>query len=555
MADKVETILNELDYQKGIRRKSDDLRWQAFAIVKHRTEMFSIANDCPIKHEHLYDMAGVKAFDTFIAGFMDAFTPPNQQWFSIRLKSRSYRETLPSDYGIEYTDYVRNAMRDEIEHSNYYDQRTLASKDMVCGGYSCKLIQNNPKEKRIFCNALEPWRCYFDKDLHGNWNLFFYEYYLTGRELIEKFPNLDRNGKTYSTAKDAPKKIFKMVYVITERKRIVDSEGNIVRFSKAFRRKMRYAVLEICVDTKEILLESGSTYFPVVIHVLQENGDSQYGCGIIMKHIEEFSKLNRVAYEYGLVIAKINHAPFFVPPEQMEDFSNDPEARVAMQANGLNAQRIEDPVDLNAASDILVLQQNVVRELLYNSLFSFLTSSDKVYTATQVNALHSESYSKLAPLYGTIQCKDLDPTLRMIMKIMIDNDRLEVDTEYIGESAKTKLEFLFDSAMAQAMQAYTNVNAANITLDTLAVLMNMGITSVADNIDFDDLMRNVMYSGGAPASFYIDRRKMEADREARRKAAQEQLDIENNLKRSEINRNNAGAANLNNSAGFNGGME
>ena len=367
---KVDTILEELSYQKGIRGKSDPFRWQAFSIVKHRTEMFSIADDSPVKQEHLYDMSGVKAFDTFISGFMDAFTPPNQQWFTPRLRSKDYHVELEPDYGIEYTGYLRNAMRDEIEHSNYYDQETLASKDTICGGYSCKLIQNNPVEKRIFCNTLEPWRCYFDRDMHGNWNLFFYEYYLTGRELMERFPRLNRDSNTYKEASKAPRKIFKMVYVIAERNRLVDREGKAVRFSKIWRRNMRYAVIDICMDTKEIVKESGSTYFPVVIHVLSDSGDSQYGCGIVMKHLEEFSKLNRVAYEYGLVIAKINHAPFFVPPEMMEDFSNDPEARIATQDMNLRAMRVEDPVDLKAASEVLLLQQNVVRELMYNSMFS-----------------------------------------------------------------------------------------------------------------------------------------------------------------------------------------
>ena len=552
---KVKAVLDELDYQKGVRGKSDSVRWQAYAIVKHRADLLSRSGDSPVPYEHLYDMTGVQAFETFISGFMDAFTPPNQDWFSPRLRSRKYPSSLPTDYGSEYMDYLRNAMKDEIDHSNFYDEKTLASKDTVCGGYSCKLIQDNPEEGRVFFKTMEPWRCWFDKDLTGNWNLFLYEYVLSGREVLEKFPDMDRSSDTYREAKEAPRKKFSMVYCITARNRIVDTNGQKIRFSKLFRKNMKFAILEICRDTEEMISESGSTYFPVVIHTIGDSGDNRYGCGLIMRYLEEFSKLNRLGYEYGLVIAKLNHGAFYVPQDMMEDFSNDPEARIPYQDAQLLGHRVDDPVDLRAASEILALQQNTVRELLYNSLFSFLTNSDKVYTATQVNALHNESYSKLAPLYGTVQNKDLDPTLQMIMKIMIDNDRLTVDEKYIGPEADTKLEFLFDSAMAQAMQAYTKSNAANVTVEALAAFMNLGVTSVIDNFDTDNMIRDVAYSGGAPSSYFVPRNRMEDSRAERRRAAEEQLWLENRVKESEIARNNAGASNLNNSGGFNGGAE
>lgn len=551
---KIEAILEELGYQKGIRGKSDPLRWDAYSIVKHRTERFS-TTDSPIKHEHLYDDTGVQAFETFISGFMDSFTPPTQDWFTPKLESTDYNRTLTPDFGGKYLSYIKRAMKHEIDHSNFYDQEELASKDTICGGYSCKLIQNNEEDGVIFSKTLEPWRCWFDRDLKGNWDLFLYEYNLTGRELLEKFPDLDKDTKIYESAKKGPRRTFPILYCIAKRDRIVDNNGDKVKFSPIIRKNMKYAVMEISVSTSEMLQESGSTFFPVVIHTLLDTGDNQYGCGLIMKYIEEFSKLNRVGYEFGLAVAKLNHAPFFVPAEMMDDFSNDPEARIPIQSGSLTATRVEDPVDLSAALAVLEDQRSTVKNLLYNSLFSFLTDSDKVYTATQINALNSESYSKLTPLYGTVTNKKLDPTLKIILKIMIDEKRVTLDPNYLGKNASTRLKFTFDSAMAQAMEAYTRSNAVNVTLETLSVFMNMGFTEVADNVNRDNMLRDVMYSGGAPSTYFIDSEQVKAIREQRAEMMAQQAQIQNELTQSEINRNNAGAANLNNNAGFNGGAE
>lgn len=558
-SEKVKAILEELETQKAIRGKSDKTRWEAFSFVKHRTWQYSTSQSCPIKDIHLYDTTGVEATNVFASGFMDSFTPPNQNWFSPTLKMKKYGASVMPDFGHEYTDYVRDSMMDEMEHSNFYEQNDLSNKDTIVGGYSCMLIQNNPDaddgKGRIFCTAMNPWQCYFDKDLNGDWNLFMYTYSLNGRQILEKFPDISRESELYDRARKAPKAPFSMVYVIMKRNRIMDNNGNYVEFSRIFRRNMRYAVLEICIDTSEIISESGSTYFPVVIHNINDSGDSQYGCGYVMGQIEEFSKLNRIAYEYGLVIAKINHGAFFVPQAMMESFSNDPESRVPMQADQLVAKRVDDPVDLTAVASLLALQQERVRNIMYNSLFSALSNTDKVYTATQVNALKNESYSKLAPLYGTIQSKKLDPTLQIIMMIMIENDRLEVDPKYIGADAETKMKFMFESAMAKTMQAYANSNAANITIEALASFINLGFSDSADNVDRDAVMRDIMFSGGAPASYFIDYDEMIANRNRRQETARQQLDLENRVKESEINRNNAGASNLNNSGGFNGGAE
>lgn len=550
---RIEEIKEMLAYQKELRAKSDEDRWAAMAYVRHRTPSQTMKDDCPVQEmSHLYSSAGVDSFDTFISGFMGSIMSQNQEWFTPRLVAKDYSSKIDPAYGISFLDACKNAMNDEMSHSNFYSEEELASRDAVSGGYSCTLVQNNEKAGRIFLQTLAPWRCYFDSDLQGNWNLFMYEYRLNGYELLEKFPDIDKSSDIYRDASvGKTSRSFSMLYMITERNRLRDSDGRIM----AFGRNKKYAVLEICLDRDLILYEGGSDEFPVAIHVWQKSGDSQYGVGLVMKYLPEFRKLNRLGYEYGLAVAKINHSPWLVPDSMMDSFSDDPEARIAYQSREIIPIQLQENIDIASAGNALVAQEQAIRKMMFNDLFSYLSNTDKVYTATQVNAVKSESMSKLAPLYGNIQIQKIDPMLKMIYMIMVKNRRLIPDQQYVGKTAQTKIAFILDSSMSQMLANYSKSNSASIIIDYISAMLQMKITNIVDNINTDNLIRDVMISSGAPASFFVEESERDRKRQEQQQMAMMQMQMQNALTESEINRNNAGAANLNNIAGNNGGEQ
>ena len=553
MADKrIKEIRELLDYQRTIRGRSDEERWEAYSFVKHRLRSQTCVDDCPVKERpHRYSSAATDAFQSFIAGFMGAFMSPTQEWFSLRLKSKNYHDDVPPDYGYEFTDYVRRAVKDEFDHSNFYSENELASKDSVCGGYSCTLVQNNPKGEICYYQTLLPWRCWFDMDVIGNWNQFFYIETLNGYQVIEKFPDMDKESKLYKRAfRSGVKGVFQILFAIIERDSPVAD-----KFSTRFKSNMRFASYYISLDTDEVIEEGGYPEFPVAIHIWSKPGDSHYGRGLVMDVLDEIRKLERVAYENGLALAKINHHAWLVPPGFRESFSNDPESRIEYQSRELIPIPLDDKIDLQGSKDALDAQEAKIRHFFHNELFNFFLQTDKVYTATQVNQVKADALSVLAPVFGTIQSQKIDPQIMMTMTIMARNGRLEMDKAYVGEDANYKFEVVLDSAIAQQLATYTQVNSATSTMEMLASMMSLGISDAKDNVDTDNIMRGYMVGVGAPSNYYVQMVDMLRLREERRIAAQEQLELENRKTESEINRNNAGAANLNNSAGFNGGME
>ena len=554
---KLKDILTTWRKQEAIRKKSDEIRWASFSIVRHRVPSGTIEEDCPVEENaHPYSNAGIEAFETFINGFMGSLMSQNNNWFKIRLKSKGNKledSTLPADYGIQYTDYVTNSVMDEYHHSNFYSENNLASRDAVCGGYSCTIVQFDEKANKCFFQTLAPWRCTYDSDLMGNWNQFYYHYWLNGYQLIEKFPEVKKDEQLFKKASKGGLNIhFEMLYAICERDTIRSSETG---YSLRFRKKMRFGAFDIIISENKLIRESGFTEFPVVIHVWNRNGDSQYGEGLVMKYLAEFRKLERIGYEYGIAVAKLTHGPWLIPDYMKNSFSDDPEARIIYNNTEMLPRPLGEQIDLNVALQNLMQQEQRVKHLMHNELFQYLSQSDKVFTATQVNAVKSEELSLLATIYGTVQTQKIDAIIKLTIKTMLDNGKLEYDERYIGSRSNSRFEIHLDSAMAHALETYSKSNATMGILEFLQVCMGMQITSVADIFDFDNIAHEYAFTVGAPATFYKDKKKLEEDRAEQRRIAEEQMALQNQLVQSEAERNRAGAANLNNNAGFNGGEE
>lgn len=553
MADKrIAEVKKLLEYQKTVRGKSDQKRWAAFSMVQHRLPSQTCADDCPVEERsHIYSSTGVDAFESFIAGFMGAFMSPNQDWFSLRLISKKNLSLAEPDYGIDFTDYVKRATKYELDHSNFYSENEMASKDSFCGGYSCTLIQNNPKKNMCYYQTLLPWRCFFDMDLQGNWNQFFYIYKLTGLQVLDRFPDLDQESKLYKSAKKSGVDgVFEFVFAIIERQ-----TADNAKFSVKFVDEMQYASLDICLTTNEIVAESGYADFPVVIHIWSKSGDSHYGEGGVMKYLSELRKLDRLGYEYGLVVAKINHHAWLVPDSMYESFSSDPETRIKYQSLDLIPRPLDENLDIKSAMEALQDQETKIRHLFRNELFNFFLQTDKVYTATQVNQVKADALSVLAPVYGNIQNQKIDPQIILTISIMASNGRLELDSNYVGASSDYKFKIELDSAMSRQITSYSQINAAMASVEILQIMASIGVKTAMQNANTDNITRGYMMGSGAPANYFVPMTKIENDRKAEAEQMAKQLEIENRLKESEINRNNAGAANLNNIAGNNGGEQ
>lgn len=552
---KIETVIEAFDYERTLRNKSDKLRWEAMSLLGHRTKDLSACDDSPVEDVRKYEGEDAKAIETLDSGFNAALMSQNSKWFACNIVPRIYTMGQSPIEDLEYTSYVEKAMMDEFATSNMYASSKLASKDAIIGGYSCQLVQEDETRHRTFYDTLVPWRCWFNHDRYYNWDTFFYTYTLNGYEMLERFPNLsDTLRKQCIQGRSGAR--FRMLFAIVDRKKMFGSDGQPVSF--LIGKNMKYAALHIAMDTQEIVEESGYNDFPVVIHIWEQVSDSHYGIGIPMKYISEFRRLHSIAYEAGVAFAKINHKAWNVPEAIKETFSDEPYSR-----NYFTSQN-EIPVAMDKDPDITAIQQyyqnqvDIIRRICYNDYMNFLTTHDSVYTATQVNQIKSESLAQIAPLSDNVLNQKLLPILKLTYVNMLNNGRIQrpdhgvmADFDESGEP-KNAVRFSFVSAMSDQLMMYTQSNAAQFIADLGAAYVNItqDPTLLQKNFKVSNILKVAAKAAGADADFIMTDEETKKMEEEQAKMVQQQQQMALLQQASEIDRNEAGASNLNNAQGM-----
>lgn len=552
---KIETIIEAFDYERTLRAKSDPLRFEAMSLLGHRTKSLSACDDSPVEDKRLYEGEDAKAIETLESGFNSALMSQNSKWFACNIVPRIYRMGQSPIEDLEYTSYVEKAMMDEFATSNMYASSKLASKDAIIGGYSCQLVQEDETRHRTFYDTLVPWRCWFNHDRYYNWDTFFYTYTLNGYEMLERFPNLsDTLRKQCIQGRSSAR--YRMLFAIVDRKKMFGSDGQPVSFLVG--KNMKYAALQIAMDTQEIVEESGYNDFPVVIHTWEQISDSHYGVGIPMKYIAEFRRLHSIAYEAGVAFAKINHKAWNVPEGIKETFSDEPYARNYFTSQNDIPQPMDKDPDIKSIQEYYMNQVDIIRRICYNDYMNFLTTHDSVYTATQVNQIKSESLAQIAPLSDNVLNQKLLPILKLTYVNMLNNGRITrpdhgvmADFDQNGEP-KNAVRFSFVSAMSDQLMMYTQSNAAQYIADLGAAYVNItqDPTLMSKNFKVSNILKVAAKAAGADADFIMTDEETKKIEEEQAKAAQQQQQMALLQQASEIDRNEAGASNLNNAQGM-----
>ena len=301
----------------------------------------------------------------------------------------------------------------------------------------------------------------------------------------------------------------------------------------------------------EIIEESGSDYFPVNVGCWAMDGDNPYGTSPVIRNMISVDKLDGLSYETMLTLQKMNHPAYTGVQASLEGFSDDPGSRNAVTSPELAPQPIQLTQNVEGAFAVQEKQEQAVQKMFRNDIFNYLSRQDmqKVYTATQVNAVKAEQLSLLASDFGSYG-KWIEGLVTLTILTMSENGRLPKGaSEILKGNGKTRI--FIESTLAQELRAYTNRDANIALLEQCASFVNLQKFDALDNYDFDEIARGIGSGLGVDHKVIRDKMKVQLERELRAQMQQKQMELQNSLTQSEINRNNAGASNYNNATGNN----
>ena len=550
----VTKLLRKYEALRIIRSLSEEDRYTAMALAGHRTQSAS-RSDSPVPPMVLHTCRGKNAINNFVNYFHGNLVSPNMPWLSIRYESSDLTEQDDMAGANEYLGKMQKSVTSEFAASNFYPESKLSELDEYIQGISAILVRNDPDRNITVYETLTPWNYWVETDSYGEFDTFFYKKRMNVERAYEMFGNkVPKWMKKILETGDPYESYYDFLLCIYPRKKIYSSKRSLFAKDKKF--AVVWMVLSSSTGYKssgvtEIIEESGSDYFPVVVSCWDRDGDNPYGTSPVMRNIIELKRADRLAYETVLAIQKINHPAWIGTMASLEGFSDDPGSRNAVVSMDQAPKQVEMNQTIDGAMTLQNQQDMEIEKIFNNDLFNYLSRQDnnKVYTATQVNAVKAEQLSLLSAVYGNFQRK-IEKLVKLTIMIMAENGRLPAGSEEILKS-DGKLRVVIDSTLAQELRAYTNRDANIALLEQCAVFHNIGRDDALENYDFDEMARGIGIGMGVDYKVIKDKMILQQERAVQQQIAMMQMQQQAELTQSQVNRNNAGAANLNNASGVN----
>lgn len=547
-----------------IRLKNEEKRWFAMALVNHRTDSSSLSPS-PVPDIVRHSNVPQNAVDDFVNYFVGNLVSPNIPWLGMMYESN---DLTPQDDMAGANDYMgamRNRILSEFASTNFYPQHKLAVKDRITGGLSVMLVRSSAqpnataeerrKAKTVY-TTLAPWDCWVDTNQFGEYDTLFYKkrmtvmqaYEMFGEELPEWMKKILEDGDPFNTWHD-------FLLCIYPRNKVYKKKRALFSEDKDFAVIWMYLSSANASNTdsgkSEIITESGSDYFPVAIDCWDMDGDNPNGTSPVIRNSESLVRMDNLEYETMLSLQKLNHQPVSGVQASLETFSDDPGARNVVASPELEVKPFPVNQSLEGSMAMQDRQEKMIQKMFNNDIFNYLSQQEmnKVFTATQVNAVKAEQLSLLASVFGNFQ-SSTEKFVSLTILVMSEDGRLPKGAAEILKG-DGKIKVTIESTLAQELRAYTNRDANIALLEQCAAFMSLQQNDALLNFDFDEMARGIAQGLGVDHKVLKDKMLVLQERQmiAQQQAQQNQLQAA--LTQSEINRNNAGASNYNNAGGAN----
>ena len=535
----------------------------AMAITNHRTKSASLS-DSPVPEIVRHSNVPQNAVDDFVNYFVGNLVSPNIPWLGMAYEAN---DLTPQDDIAGANDYMgalKNRVMSEFGSTNFYPEHKLAVKDRIIGACSAIMVRSSAspdssaeekrKAKTVF-TTLTPWEYWVDTNQFGEYDTLFYKKNMNVSQAYEMFgEKLPKWMKDILIKGDPFESWHDFLLCIYPRKKLYAKRT-------IFAKEKTYAVVWMYLagttegktneGPSQIISESGSDYFPVAIDCWDKDGDNPIGTSPVLRNMESLIRMDSLEYETMLAVQKMNHPAVSGVQQSLETFSDDPGARNVVASPELEVKPFPITQTIEGAMALQDNQEKAIQKMFNNDIFNYLSKQElsKVYTATQVNAVKAEQLSLLAAVFGNFQ-SSIEKLVMLTMLTMSEDGRLPEGAASVLKG-DGKLKVTIESTLAQELRAYTNRDANIALLEQCMTFMNLQQNDALINYDFDEIARGIAIGLGVDHKVIKDKQLVKEQKEAIAQAQQQQLALENQVKQSEINRNNAGASNLNNANGNN----
>lgn len=537
---KFEVLRGEMELEFSSFRKTwDDL--SKFVIPRRSRFFVEDVNKGDYRNEHIIDSTATMALRTLRSGMMAGITSPARPWFKLGLgfsfeeRSASVKDWLAT---------VTKNMSTVFLRSNLYNVLPILYGDIGTFATGCVYMEEDLDEVvRFYSFPIGSYK--LANDEKGRVRVFFREFEMTVRQIIDRFGKTDSGEIDWTNISD---KVKSMYEAGTLEKRITiahcikpNEDHNPNRLESKFKKfisvyyergagnasSTSFSSNSTGNDGK-FLSEKGYDYFPVLAPRWETTGEDVYGtnCPALVA-LGDIKQLQYGEKKVAQAVEKMINPPM-VGATSLKQQNASIIAGDITYVDDVQGQRGFRPaheVNFNIAP--MEAKQDQIRarikKAFFEDLFLMLASSDRrEITAREIDERHEEKLLALGPVLEQLNQDFLDPLIDNTFFIMEGQGLIPEPPE---EIAGEEIQVQYISIMAQA-QKLADVGKIEKLTGFVGQLSALDPEAL-DKLDTDKIVDMYAEMIGVPVEMIKSEEIVEGIRQARAEAQQNQMHMEN----------------------------
>ena len=512
-----QSLLNTLSEMENVRRPTEEIRWEACALVKHRTNAFNLSQS-RIKPIPLHTNVQVEATNTTVNGIMGYLISQNIRWFNFTTQGKNFQNSDKIFGAKDHLELVVSTLLNVFSQCNFYSSTHLATKDAFVQGTSAEFIVDDLKHGTMVYDTIDPQEFYIGENENRRVDTFYRVYEIPARLAHKKWGEKLPEEVKRLVKNNAGHQKIKFLHAIYPRQDALARNGNAIISTRK-----RYASVHYSYTGDQVFLESGYDEFPVAVHRWHLNGSSPYATSPVIELAEEIKKLDKMAYLYMMATEKDANPPIFAPEILKGRLNLNPGGR-----NYVNLTQTGEPklfpssLELNHLSAEIQMQTRVIQQSLFSDLFNILMRQEQQRTATEVREIKGEGLVLLSSIIGNMQEEKITPLIMRTYNILRKGGMLPPPPEELvkaSQNGQVKVEL--DGPLAQNMKAYHQTVGITQGMQALAAVMQLNPDAQV-NVNFDELMRQAMSANGMPQTIIRESAEVKKIKEKQKKILEQQ---------------------------------
>ncbi len=436
-----------------------------------------------LRTTELYDSTALMAAYRMTSGIFSYLMPVGARWFEFVAQLHELNQNPDMQ---EWMSKATALTHKEIWRSNFQREMFITIRSMIVFGTGVISVEKVGDE--IVFKSHHIGYIFLDDNSRGEIDTVYRQIFYTARQAAQEFgeKNLSKSVRKAIAAGKLEEKSEYVHYVAP------NADFDSGKFSATGK---RVKSVYINIQDRTVVKRGGFDELPYFVARFSRAPQEIMGRGPAIEYLPEIKMLNRMKKTFIESSEKAVNPPLIVEDDGVVGQPvTGPNGMIYVRAGALKPEPLNTGTNVALNAEIILQQQNLIKEGFFNSLFQSLAEHRNM-TATEAEIRKEDDLTIIAPAITSLQKEIFNLIILRVLNLAMKARRIP------QPPISFDFDIVYQGRLALAM-SNVQTNAIEATLAKWAPYMQ--VSPVLENVNFDTSFRMSWLNAGAPAEGLSD---------------------------------------------------